>query len=367
MRLSVSVGQRLDHELAAALDSLAAAMPYGVHLTGAWLSTYAEECMPPNAEPLLLLARDELSGAVVGALPLRIEYVRGTRFWTHRRIVPLGRGPSDFFDVLAAPGWEERVCDEFADWLYEERRSWDLLDLDLLPGGSSAWPRLVEALQRSGFVVTSWAAGAFYAVQVSVPWSALEQVRYRQSLRDLLKDRRRLERERIEVRVCFRSVEICGLLPGMLDLYAQRREAKRQRNSFASPESRRFLFRAVEEYERRGWAELATLHGPDAALWAAQLGWVFHGTWYAYTIVMNPNFAAYSPGKLLVYELVKRCCDDPQIKELNFMRGEAPYKAQFATGKQPYYALRVENPWSVRLKLTRAASRLVAVRDAILR
>jgi CelD/BcsL family acetyltransferase involved in cellulose biosynthesis len=366
-RLATVVRTGFDERTVITMDSLAAGIPHGVHLTGAWLRTFAEECMPPNAEPLLLLARDEFSGAVVGALPLRIEHVRGTRFWTHRRLVPLARGPSDFFDVLAAPGWEERVCEAFADWLHQERAGWDLLDLDWLPANSSRWIYFREALARRGFRVRVASTQSFYVVDTSADFSTLEQNCYRKSLKDLRRRLKRMAEQYVTPRLAIVTREIIVLLPSLLCLYAKRRHEKGQNDYFGHPAHRRFFERVIAAYEERGWAEAAVLEGPHGRLWAGAMGWLLGGAWYLYLLVMDSELGAYAPGNMLVYELVKRCCEDPQIREFNFMRGEAPYKAQFATGKQLYHTARVENPWSVRLKLTRAATRLVAVRDAILR
>lgn len=361
----VQCSSTIDARLAEQLDGLAQWVQHGVHLTSCWLDAYMQHGLE-GSDPLILVAADAKGGTAKGALPLRIEYVRGTRWWHLRRLVPLARGPSDFFDLLTLPGMERQVAYAVCAWLHQNRWDWDLMVLDLLPGTSSSWQHLKTSLESAGFQTAVSHVGHFYTVDTRCDWEFLLKEKYRRSLRDLRTDMNRARRDGVDYRFGVRRWDIAGALDLLLEYYAERRAIKGHANYFASEQGRRFLYDVVRRYEARGWAELATIEGATGGLWAAHLGWVMRGVWYAYTIAMNESFAQYSPGKLLVYELVRRCCEDPGIRELNFMRGEAPYKAQFATGKHPYFTLTVVNPWSLRVRATAVASRIADLRDHLL-
>src|SRR3712207_9136670 len=68
-----------------------------------WWEFYGE-----GHELRLVTVRDE-EGLLVGLAPLMVERGRGLR-----RLLFLGTGPTDYLDVLAREGWEDRVSEALA-------------------------------------------------------------------------------------------------------------------------------------------------------------------------------------------------------------------------------------------------------------
>jgi hypothetical protein len=89
-----------------------------------------------DRRPLVLTARDR-TGALVGLMPLAVEY-RGVAGVPVRRLSFLGETHvgSDYLDVVARRGHEREVARAFGRMLHALRDEWDVLDLTDLREGS---------------------------------------------------------------------------------------------------------------------------------------------------------------------------------------------------------------------------------------
>ena len=122
---------------------------YGINLHPIWLAAYLESFGYENKE-LILEARDRNSGKLCGLLPLLRKDEQTSRLLKHRRLVPLGYRPTDFFDIPSVPGMEIEVARAFAEWLRTNYRLWDSLIINFIPYESTSWQPLVEHLIKEG-------------------------------------------------------------------------------------------------------------------------------------------------------------------------------------------------------------------------
>lgn len=347
-------------------SALVAQARYGVHMELPWVTRYCEAFQPDGAA-FVLAGKESVSGILVGALPLQVERVRGTRFWTLRHFVPLSTGPADFNDVLAAQGREAEFCGGVVRWLLDHSRQWDVLDLAHIPKSSRTLPAFQHALHEQEVPFECSESSRFLRIDTTGSWEAYE--------RDVLAKRftgyrtllNRMRRERIELTVETVRTNIWASLQVLLTLYAARRAQSDQKDVFEHlPAMSAFMEMVVRDYEIRGWAELTVLRQAEDT-WAFALDWIHRGIRYHYMPAFDQKYKSYSPGKLVCREIIRKAFEDPETTEFNFMRGESPYKLQFAEDSEAYVHLRVTNERSWRVRATRAATRVADARDRVLR
>lgn len=363
MRVFIQIINNLEI-LQSLIEQLAKQISYTVHQKFDWYRAYIKAFHP---HILCLLVQNEETGQSLGVLPLQVHEYRGTRFWKLRRLVPLAYGPSDFVNLLVEPSKEQEFADALAWWFRHNDQCWEQLFIPYIPAESPAWQALVQALESYGFYVEVDKSHGFWEVDTSGDWDDYFSTFFYQNNRDLLKDIRRLQRERrYPCLVVIRS-NIIHHLYKLLPLYQQRRKTKGEWYKYEDPRYTQFLIDVIQAYEHVGAVELSVLEDNNGVPWAYQLDWIDKGIRYHWMHAYNEEFKKYSPGKILLYELLYRSFKDPAIYKCNFMRGEAEYKKRFANIRREYVNILVYNARSLRSQATRIASWLVRLRDSILR
>lgn len=339
-------------------------LKYGVHSTNTWFYAFVEN-FDRQKRALILDVTDKATSEWLGTLPLDVEIMGGTHYWSHRRLVTLGKGISDFFPIPCQMGKERDVSLGLIDWLDRHSVNWDLLHLDLIPESSAGWREFVDALNGSGFSPQVTKERRFYKIDTDASWDEYEINFLHPKLADLRNRKNRMTRAGIQPEVRLVERGILAHFENFLSLYRQRRETSRQPNVFETyPAMQSFLEAVIRDYEKRGWVRLSMLLSGETVM-AYQLDWLHNGVWYHYMPAFDEHFAEYSPGKMLLYETIKMAFADPNIHEFNFMRGESTYKTQFANQSEAFISIDMENPRSLRLKATRLATHLVDWRDRI--
>jgi CelD/BcsL family acetyltransferase involved in cellulose biosynthesis len=348
------------------LEGLSESTRYRIHVTSDWLARYIEYFQTHNSA-FLLEIRDMASEKLVGALPLEIQEVRNERGWKIRQLGPLAGGQSDFIPFLCLPGREKEFARGIVDWLAGHRQGWDSLRMNVIPQSSAGWAEFVQALGGAGFSPKVSQDRFFYKVDTDGRWEDYEKNFLHRRMDTVRNLTNQLTRDcgGKEVRILERGIG--DHLDELMAWYRQRRKATEQKDAFENyPEKLGFLRSVIRDYEPKGRARLSMLLGGGEVL-AYQLDWVDRGIWYYYMPAFNERFAKYSPSKILLYETMRMAFDDPKIHEFNFMRGEEPYKAQFANAKEAFISIRVSNPRSFRSTAIAFLSRLAALRDRIVR
>lgn len=345
------------------LEEFTSILPYTVHQLPEWYQAYVDAF---QTNIFCLLVTDRRSDQIIGLLPLQVQEYRGTRFWNLRRLVPLAYGPSDFVNLLVKPSKEVEFGNAVAMWLRLNLQLWEEFFIPYIPKISPAWQPLVQALEMYGFHVEVDNRYGFWEVDTKGDWDSFFHSFFYQNNKDLLKDIRKLQREKIYLHIVSVQSNISQQLYKLLPLYRQRRETRGEWYKYDDHRYFQFLINVIQAYESFNAVELSILEDDNETPWAYQLDWIDKGVRYHWMHAYNEQFKKYSPGKILLYELLKKSFQDPNIKKCNFMRGEADYKKKLANIRQEYVYIRIRNQWSFRNHITRIASWIVKIRDKTL-
>jgi CelD/BcsL family acetyltransferase involved in cellulose biosynthesis len=348
----------------ASLSDVVDCSAYPIHLQLDWISSYITSFQATDKIKLLSVVSLNQT-EILGFLPLEVRKRRGTSFFSIRHFVPLASGPSDFFDIPCRTGFEKQVTDALVNWFIKHRHNWERLILNLIPESSCSWQPFVDALRTRGLSPLVTDNRKFYYIDTRQTWNSYEENYFYSKNRDLRKDLRRIERDGKQIRLVEIRSGLVQYLPLLFSYYGVRRIQKKQADVFEAPEWRNFLTEVIQKFETERRVSLNLLLDQNNEIWAHQLDWLLNGVRYHYFHSINEKFRAYSPGKVLLYMILKKSFEDPEIRQCNFMRGESPYKENFANQSENYITIEVHNPKSYRNKLLSLAKKVADFRDGV--
>jgi CelD/BcsL family acetyltransferase involved in cellulose biosynthesis len=334
---------------------------YGVNLNPLWFAAYLEAF---GNEEIILEARETSNNDLLGLLPLAWKNINEMRFLKIRRLVPLGYQPTDFFGILSVPGKEEEVTNATANWFKENKDKWDQVYLNLLPQEDPSWKYFVVHLQGLGFNPTVTNQHAFLKLDTTQSYDD-----YLESLGTRKQKEIRYYKNKLSkighVEIAHITEDIEKLFDAFLEHYTNRRSSTEQSDPFTRmPPLYRFVKSIIAEYAQHGWMGLSVLK-VDQKIIAYVYHMVYNHVVYYYMPAFMEEYRAYSPGKILLAALIKNACDDPNIREFNFMRSIHPYKLWFEPSKEGYVTISINNPWSWRNKILPIIRRLSRLRQRI--
>lgn len=296
-----------------------------VFLTHAWLSNWLRY-LGQRHTPHVLIARDR--DRLVAALPLALSTngpaIRTMRFMGSGTLTP------NHLDVLAHDGYRDAALAAFTARLLEERSSWDVLDLDKLPGDTATAAEIRSALASAGLPTS-------LAVSAVCPYAALPGT-YDEFFSGLSKSARRHTRERMRCigrehpEAVFGMVqteeELERALNALVRLHQQRWEARGYAGSFSDPRIVEFHKATTCEAFRQGFLRFYTLsEGEDVA--AAVLCYRMNGSVQAYSCAFEPEWGTYRPGMVLgAYAIEQSIAEGAQ--RYDHLEGDEAHKSTWA-------------------------------------
>lgn len=278
----------------------------------------------------LLVVRDP-GGRMVGLGPFCIERAGG--MWPVRVLKFLGTKvvSSDYLDVLAAPGAEERVSAAILGALMHGRRAWDLVQLTDLLDDSIAL-RYLSGQAREARSTLGIELGEYCPYLPLAP--TMEE--FQDSIGRSKRSRLRRAKKAAEGIGCvyrvFDSVEtLAPTLEEFFELHAKRWAARGLPGNLAEPAVRSFHHELARSLGPGGSMRIYTLEYQGRAIacdYVLQRG----KTVYFYQAAYDPDPALeeYSPG----YTLLASCIEDSVARgarEFDFLRGLEEYKTRWTS------------------------------------
>jgi Acetyltransferase (GNAT) domain len=235
-----------------------------------------------------------------------------------------------------------------------ERPRWDYLRLTELDPRDASYNALVRALQQAGFFVECGAGAATWYEETS----NLNFTEYLASRPQQLRNTWRRKRRRINaagnLAACFFS-DPSGIEAAIADyqtIYAA---------SWKPPEPfPKFIPALIRLAAELGALRLG-LYRIDGIPAAAQFWIVWRGRAIIYKLAHDPRFDKLSLGTLLTMEMIERVLEQDRPDEINFGRGDDPYKRLWLSKRRERWGITAANPWTprgLRLGLERELAKL---------
>lgn len=292
-----------------------------------------------SAEPWVVTVRE--GGDLVGLAALLRR-----RQGSFRVLSEIGRGPGDYWDILAAPDRRESVAAAIAAEIAHRRREWDALVLDSLHSAT-----LGAALSRTGLRLAE--RKPLVSVEMSLPSSFDEYLagmpgRRRSNLRKHL---RRLD----EGEFTLSTVEGSGVGAAVARWHELRTAWWEERGLELAPLHRTGRFRdftadAVAALVPAGLAEVWEM-GREGETVGVCINLLDPRTFYVYLAAFDPAVAKLGPGKIQVGHAIRASIAAGRGL-FDFTIGRDDYKHWFGAGD-------VERPRAI-VRSGRLRSRLAA-------
>jgi CelD/BcsL family acetyltransferase involved in cellulose biosynthesis len=314
-----------------------AAPTESLFLTPEWLQTWCRHL--GSGQPLLFAVLD--GDEVVALAPIDRIWVGGLAV-----LRPLGLGVADYADLLLPPDPARRLgaLGALADALIARTGAWDALDLRGVPAESETASELIAVAAARGMRHAVLPGYTRPGIALEGSWEeylSSRPGRFRYNLRSRL--RRLGEQGAVTFRTVSQPDEVGPALATLTDLHARRWHGQHTATIFSSSAAaRRFYADACTRYAERGLLDLTLLEVDSRAV-AGSLGFIDRETYYYYLPAWEPSLAPLSPSSLLLGHLVERAYG-LGLKRFDFMLGDEPYKARWATEERKTVNLVVGAP-----------------------
>ncbi len=293
--------------------------------TRAWYDTVLAAALPPAARPCFLVAP---SRRVV--LPLLLSS-------DGRGIGGLTTPYTCRFEPLAAPGQRDAELEAAGAGLARFLRDWGTVRLDALPEDSPILAPLLRGMRRCGTRAVRFAHfGNWHEPLGGRGWTEYLAARdgaIRETVRRKL---RAVDRDpTIRFELVATEAGIDSAVAAYESVYAR---------SWKEPEPfPAFNAALIRAAAHAGVLRLGLLRVGEQPV-AAQLWIVSGGTAYVLKLAHDEAFRALSPGTVLTARMMRLLIDTEHVAELDFGRGDDPYKRLWATRRRQRVGVVLVNP-----------------------
>ena len=308
------------------------------HSTFEWLFTWWKYF---GADRRLLLIAAYEDGVPVGLAPLYV----GNGTTEPRDLHFLGQGLSDYAGLIT-PRDRPDVTEALVSALLDLRSSWDGLDLEEVPAQSPNKALLDRAIE-AGSVSAVWQTTVQCPyLPIEGGWEAFYATMgkgFRHEVRNKLNrwnSRSNGRIEGLELRYADRREVDNAFVDEVVALSGERQSADGHRSPFLNHPDQEFLREVLPLMGRRNQLRVGELRSGNALL-AFMLGYQWQGVVYTWNTQYDPTYADYSLGRIVLVSFAEQSFREG-CHELDFMRGEEPYKFQWTTLCRTNLALRSE-------------------------
>lgn len=313
-------------ELPRGSDALFAANP-GLFNSPGWWRTVLAFGVPHGNRPLFLLCR--LHGTPAALLPMLQS--------AEDRLTALTTPYTCVYQPLLASGLDSAGRRAVFAALARFCRRVACTRFDALPADLPYLPEWTESARAAGLAVLRFDAfGNWYEPVAGMDWQAYLASR-QGALRETIRRRlRRVERDsEIGFHLLRSPQEIEAGIAAYEQVYAQSWKTAEPFPGFIAG-----LLRTGTE---AGWLRLGLLLCGDQPI-AAQLWSVENGLAVVHKLAHDEAFKAYSPGTVLTACMLRHLLDAEQVTEIDFGRGDDPYKQGWAGRRRQRIGMVLANP-----------------------
>jgi CelD/BcsL family acetyltransferase involved in cellulose biosynthesis len=295
-----------------------------IFLTWEWQSTWWEHL--GEGELYLIAVRD--NSHLSGIAPL---YLTTSGDGLKTLSIVGCRDVSDYLDLIAASGQEERVCSALLDWLEsDEAPIWDLADLCNIPAASPTHRLLTEMATARGYKVQTEVEDICPIITLPPTWDEyLGSLDKKQRHEIRRKIRRAEDSGQINWHIVNEERDLAAEMEAFIELH---QKSDVDKNDFMDAQMKGFFHAAAQVLHEAGWLQLAFIevNGEKAA---TMLNFDYRDSIMVYNSGYDPRkYAWLSPGIVLLSYCIQWAIELGRAK-FDFLRGDEEYKYRF--GAQP--------------------------------
>ena len=295
-----------------------------IFLTWEWQSTWWEHL--GKGELYLIAVRD--GDSLSGIAPLYLTPADDGR--NELSIVGC-RDVSDYLDLIAASGQEEKVYGALLDWLgSDEAPAWDLADLCNIPATSPTHSLLAEMAAGRGYKVHTEVEDICPIIPLPSTWDEYLASLSKKQRHEIRRKIRRAEGGgQINWYIVNEERDLAAEVDAFIELHQKSHVDK---DEFMDDQMKGFFHAAAQVLYEAGWLQLAfmEINGNKAA---TMLNFDYRDSILVYNSGYDPHkYARLSPGIVLLSYCIQRAIELGRA-EFDFLRGDEQYKFRF--GAQP--------------------------------
>lgn len=303
-----------------------------------WLSTWWSYYSQRRWRLMVLVVRD-YHGHVVGIAPwyLRRSALLG------RTIALLGSGEvcSEYSRILADADRGEDVAQAIASFLTSRHApTWDRIEWLNVESGPAVHNRVAQLLTMRGCEPHVTPGLSCWRMRVSNDWERYVTHLSRKK-REIVRQvhRKTFDSGRLTIHNVTSPEQLPKAMDILIDLHQRRRNLIGELGCFSSPQFLAYHHAVAAKMLERGelflcWIEL---DGQPAVVW---YGLRSDTTLYLYQTGFNPDLSKASPGSIGVMAAIKLAMQW-RLHEIDFLRGDEPYKATWGAEPQATLNLRI--------------------------
>jgi CelD/BcsL family acetyltransferase involved in cellulose biosynthesis len=247
------------------------------------------------------------------------------------------RDVSDYLDLVAASGQEERVYGTLLDWLEsDEAPAWDMVDLCNIPATSPTHQLLAEMAEARGYKVQTEVEDVCPIISLPSTWDEYLSSLDRKQRHEIRRKIRRAEGGgQTNWYIVDEEHNLAAEMGAFIELHQKSHVDK---DEFMDARMQGFFHAVAQVLHQAGWLQLAFMevNGEKAA---AMLNFDYRDSILVYNSGYDPQkYAQLSPGIVLLSYCIQWAIELGRAK-FDFLRGDEEYKYRF--GAQPAEVYRV--------------------------
>jgi CelD/BcsL family acetyltransferase involved in cellulose biosynthesis len=243
---------------------------------------------------------------------------------------------SDYLDVIAAPHHLPAFCSDLLDSLDAlPETEFRALELSNLQAASPTIPVLEAETARRGWSMEREPLQVCPVITLPGTWEDYLGSLDKKARHEIRRKMRRAEGGEERMELTIRGAE------GM-DEFFRLMACDQSKAAFLTPAMRRQFLAIAEAAQEADMLELVFLEMGGRGV-AAFFNFTFGNRIWVYNSGMDPQYAAYSPGWVLLAMLIRRAIEKG-CRAFDFMRGDEPYKFQWGGVGEPIVRIIIRRP-----------------------
>jgi CelD/BcsL family acetyltransferase involved in cellulose biosynthesis len=284
-----------------------------------WFNLCLKYSLDMNELLVLLVYRED---NVVAIAPFSVQHAKYKGILKTRKIELIGNVQSPIRNFLFGDSDDKEkkdILSSIFSFFCNVYQDWDIIEIDTIPEEYNVFSRLKDVLFDSGLEYRSYfCTGNWYLDGIDYS--------FKQYFQNLSKKLRK------DIEYCKRRLQKMGDLRAQIepdngfgDRYLNFYDELRTRSWKEQEKDKSFNRDFIKLAAKHGWLRMAILFYGDVPI-ALQRWVVCRKIAYIVSVLHDEHYKKYSPGKILSSEISQYVIDHDKVIEIDFMKGDEPYK-----------------------------------------